>query len=254
MVASIEAGAVVVLADEEGKRYLVRAAGGADRVKGVGVFAGEKLVGLSWGSVLPHGSKSYRLLRPGIGDVVQAIERKAQIVQPKDASRIVFECDVGSGARVVESGIGSGALTSVLAWAVAPSGRVTTYEIRKDFADVARSNLRRAGLDALVDVKLGDVTKGIDERGVDAVVLDIPNPWDAVAHAREALREDGHVCCYTPLVSQMEQARRALERQGFRDVRSLELMERPWVSHEMGSRPDHDVLGHTAFLTFARKA
>ena len=247
-------GDLVCLADDEGSRVLVRAEGGPAKVRGIGILAGERLAGLAWGSRMTHGSASWRLLRPGIADVVAALNRKAQIVLPKDASRILLECDVRAGARVVEAGIGSGALTSVLAWAVAPTGRVHTYEVRDDFAAHARRNLEDAGLISYCDIKVADVTKGVAERDVDAVVLDMPNPWDAVPAAREALRPDGHLAVYSPLVSQVERTREALAAHGFRDVRTLELLERPWVVHEQGSRPDFQMLGHTAFLTFARKA
>src|SRR5581483_11833612 len=247
--ATIAPGDLVALADEEGGRTL----GGAQKLRGVGILAGERLVGLAWGDVLTHGSKTLRLLKPGVADLTAGLARKAQIVLPKDASRILFECDVRAGSRVVEAGIGSGALTTALAWAVAPTGRVFTYEIRPDFIDWARRNLEESGLAPLVEVKEGDITKGVQERDVDAVVLDVPNPWDAVPAAREALRGDGHFCAYSPLVSQVELTHKALREHGFHDLRTLEIIERRWTVGERGSRPDHEMLGHTAWLTFARK-
>lgn len=243
----------MALADDEGGRVLLRAEGGARKVKGLGVFAPERLAGVPWGGRLAHGSTSWRVLRPGIADLAAGLARRAQIVLPKDASRILYECDVRAGARVVEAGIGSAALTSALAWAVAPTGRVHTYELREDFAQWGLANLREAGLDHLVQVTVGDVAKGVAERDVDAFVLDVPNPWDAVPAAKEALRGDGHFCSYSPLVSQVERTHRALAEHGFADVRTLEIIERRWAVHEHGSRPEHEMLGHTAWLTFARK-
>lgn len=250
----IRPGDLVALMDEEGGRTLVRAAGGAQKLRGVGILAGERLVGLPWGSALVHGSKTFRLLQPGVGDLTLGLARKAQIVLPKDASRILFECDVRAGSRVIEAGIGSGALTSALAWAIAPAGRVYTYEIRPDFIEWAKRNLEESGLLAHVEVKEGDITKGVVERDVDAVILDMPNPWDAVAVAKAALRGDGHFCAYSPLVSQVEQTHAALRAAGFVDIRTLEIIERRWTVGERGSRPDHDMLGHTAWLTFARNS
>lgn len=249
----VQKGDLVALATAEGARVLVRAQGGPQKVKGVGILAGEKLVGHAWGARLEHGAQQYRILRPSIGDITAGLARKAQIVLPKDAARILFECDVHAGARVVEAGIGSAALTSALAWAVAPTGRVHCYEIRQDFADWARGNLQASGLLSHVDITLADVTKGVAERDVDAFILDMPDPWNAVPAARDALRGDGHFCAYTPLVSQVERTQDALKKAGFFDVRTLEVIERPWVVHEQGSRPQHEILAHTAFLTFARK-
>lgn len=251
---TIAPGELVALVDDEGRRTLVRAEGGAQKLRGIGILAPEKLAGHAWGGRLEHGSKSFRLLRPAVADLSAGLARKAQIVLPKDASRILFECDVRSGARVIEAGIGSGALTTALAWAVAPTGHVTTYEVRQDFAEWATRNLEQSGLIEHVTVKVGDVTKAIEERDVDAVILDMPNPWDAVPAAAAALRSDGHFCAYSPLVSQVEQTHRALADHGFAEVRTMEIIERAWHVGERGSRPAHEMLGHTAFLTFARRA
>lgn len=244
----------VVLLDGKGGRFLLRLDGnGARKVKGVGVIDPGNLAGLPYGGTLEFGNKTFRLLRPTTTDLMGSARRKAQIVLPKDAARIVLECGLTGGMHVVEAGLGSGVLTMALARAVAPEGAVTVYEVREDFADWGRGNLERAGLDDVVEVKVADVTDGIAERGVDAVVLDLPNPWDVAKHAREALRGSGVWASYNPLVSQVERTHEALEAHGFFDVRSLELLERPWVVHARGSRPDHDMLGHTGFLTFARK-
>jgi len=253
--AIIAADDLVVLAEED-RRYLVRAEakGGVRKIKGLGIFDPGRLVGYAWGTPIDQGTKTLRTLRPGIADITRGLARKAQIVQPKDTSRILFECDIRAGSRVIEAGIGSGALTSGLAWAVAPMGHVYTYELREDFTEWGQANLVRAGLDHLVTVKTRDIKLGADERDVDAVVLDMPDPWHAVGAAHDALRADGHLCTYNPLVSQLEQSREAMVEHGFQDLRTLELIERPWVVGERGSRPDHNFLGHTAFLTFARKA
>ncbi len=255
---AIAAGDLVALVDEDHHRYLVRVPAdgkpSVERVRGVGVFDSARLVGVPWATQLAHGNKSFLLLPPGTTDLVRGLARKAQIVLPKDAARIVIECDVRAGSVVVEAGIGSGALTTVLARAVAPTGRVVTFEVREDFAAWAMENLRRAGVDHLVDVRAGDVTQGMPGvSGADAVVLDIPDPWNAVEHAKRALRPGGFFAAYSPLVSQVEATQVALGRAGFAEVRTLETIEREWVVGERGSRPSFEMLGHTAFLTFARR-
>ncbi|MHB8604079.1 MAG: tRNA (adenine-N1)-methyltransferase [Thermoplasmatota archaeon] len=253
---AIAAGDLVALvAESDGVVTLVRAdaAATAERTRGMGVFDASRLIGASWGSRWRHGAAEFLLLRPGASELQRGIERKAQIILAKDASRILFECDVRAGARVVEAGAGSGALTVALARAVAPSGRVHTFDVREDFLAIARGNVERCGLAPLVSFAIADVTEEIPIAGADAVVLDVPNPWDAVDAARLALCGGGHFCAYTPLVAQMEKVNFALKRAGFARVRSFEVIERDWVVGEHGARPSYETLGHTGFLTFARK-
>lgn len=250
---SVKEGEPVILVDGEGRRYLVRAAGPPQRVRGLGTFDGAQLAGRPWGARIEQAGKLLTLLPPGTPDLLAALPRKAQVILPKDMARILLECDVHAGSVVVEGGAGSAWLTAALARAVKPGGRVVSYELREDFAAWARGNLEAAGLLDAVELKVADVRGGIAERGVDAVVLDIPDPWEAVAGAWEALRVGGHFASYSPLVSQVEQTVRTLEKQGFHDVRTLELLEREWVVGERGSRPSFDMLGHTGYLTFARR-
>lgn len=249
----VQPGDPVVLVDAEGQRWLVRAAPGVQRIQGLGVLDTGKLAGLRWGGRLEQVGKTLTLLSPGTPDLLATLKRKAQVVLPKDAARILLECDVHAGSVVVEAGIGSGHLTAALARAVRPGGRVITYELRDDFAAWGRENLEAAGLLDAVEVKVADVRSGIAERGVDAVVLDMPDPWHAVPAAWDALRAGGTIATYSPLVSQVEQTHAALQKQGFREARTLELLERAWVVGERGSRPSHDMLGHTGYLTFARR-
>ncbi|HVL87845.1 MAG TPA: tRNA (adenine-N1)-methyltransferase [Candidatus Thermoplasmatota archaeon] len=241
---------------EEGdvRKHLLRAGDKVERYRGLGVFDPGKLVGLAPGDRLRIGSKDLVLLTPTTADLLETLERRAQIVLAKEAGPILLHAGIVPGARVVEAGIGSGALTIVLAAAVGARGRVVTYELREDFAQVGRANVDRAGLGDRLEVRIGDVRRGIAEREADAVVLDIPDPWEAVAAAKEALRRGGALACYSPLVSQMEQTVRALEAAGFVDVRTIETLQREWVVGERGSRPSFDMLGHTGFLTFGRKA
>ena len=253
----IQPGDLVAFADGEGNRVLARAApapGALEKVQGLGVVDLGRLAGTPWGAEYSFGNKRYRLIPPGTPDLLKGFARKAQVILPKDASRIVFECGLRAGSRVVEAGIGSAFLTATLAQTVAPTGRVHTFEIREDFAQWGRANLRIAGLDALVDLTVHDITTGIPVEGADAVILDMPTPWEVVPHARRALRPGGTFCAYSPQVSQVEATHRALrEAGGFAEVRTLELLEREWDVTERGSRPSTQMLGHTAFLTFARR-
>jgi len=249
----VQPGEPVILLDERGERWLVRAGGAAERIRGLGFLDPAKLVGMAWGQRLEQAGKLVTLLKPGTVDLMQAVKRKAQVILPKDAARILLECDVRAGARVVEAGIGSASLTTALARMVLPGGKVHCYEVRDDFAAWGLDNLRVAGLDAAVEVRVADVRQGIAERDVDAVILDMPDPWNAVSTAWDALRPGGSFASYSPLVSQVEQTHSALVKQGFAEVRTLELLERAWVVGERGARPSFDMLGHSGFVTFARR-
>lgn len=224
------------------------------RVPGLGVVRLSEFEGKAWGSEVRLGATRYHLTSPTLSDHVRLIERKAQIILAKDASRIVYECGLRSGSRVAEAGVGSGALTLVLANAVAPAGRVFAFDVRPDHLQLGRRNVEKANMAGVVTFVPGDIATSLTERDLDAMALDVPDPERIVNAAWESLRSGGMFACYTPLVVQMETATHALRTRGFLEVRSLETLERGWTVHDRGSRPDTTMLAHTGFLTFARRA
>jgi tRNA (adenine57-N1/adenine58-N1)-methyltransferase len=247
---------VALLEPDTGFVHLVHLDGaGSRKQKGLGVHDPARLMGVHYGSTVTVGAKAVVVLRPDLVDLAQTLQRKAQIITPKDASRILWELGVGMGSRVLESGIGSGAVTLPLLWAVGETGEVVAQELREEFGDWARDNAKRAGLGARLRVEIGDLTHGLAP-GVKgpftACLLDQPEPWLALPHVVPVLAPGARVACYTPQVSQMEETVRTLERLGFAQVRALELIERGWEVKERGSRPSFDGLGHTGFLVFAR--
>ncbi len=250
---SVAAGDRVILFEPStGRRYLVHLDGeGARKEKGLGVFDPARLEGTPWGGLVQVAAKDLVALRPTLPDLSATLRRKAQIIQPKDASRIVYELGIRPGDRVLESGIGSGATTMALLWAVGETGEVVVQELREDFAQWAIANVERAGLDANLRVTIGDLTQSVAE-GVEgpfsACLLDQPEPWLAIPNVAPMLAPGARVVCYCPQVSQMEQAAGALRDAGFADVRAMELIERLWEIKERGSRPSFDGLGHTGFL------
>jgi tRNA (adenine57-N1/adenine58-N1)-methyltransferase len=218
----------------------------------VGVVRAESLLA-SIGKRWRVGGRSFLVLLPSIRDTVGAIRREAQIVGPKDAATLVWNCDLKPGDFVVEVGAGSGALTLTLAHAVGPTGRVVTYDLRPDFLTVARENVEASGFAGQVEFKVGDARSGIVEREADAFILDIPDPWLAVANAAQALRPCGHFASFSPNMEQVSQTVSALREQTFVEIRSLEIIEREIVARETGTHPSFAPLGHTGYLTFARK-
>jgi tRNA (adenine57-N1/adenine58-N1)-methyltransferase catalytic subunit len=250
---TVASGDAVLLLGPDGERHIVRARPETVRVAGLGVVALGEFVGKPWGATVRLGLKDYRLTRPVLPDHLRSLERRAQIVTPKDAARILFETGLAAGGRVLEAGVGSGALTLALAHAVAPSGRVIALDLREDHLAVGRRNLEAAGLAGLVDFRVGDVRRGVAERDLDAAVLDIPDPEAAIAAAASALRPGGVLAVYAPLINQAQAAAHAARAAGLAETRVLELIERTWTVHERGARPDFEMLGHTGFLLFARR-
>ncbi|MFQ5908856.1 MAG: tRNA (adenine-N1)-methyltransferase [Thermoplasmata archaeon] len=241
----------VVLLSERGKKWRVPVGKGLRNVRDVGRVNTDGLNRLVGRSIEVKG-RTYAVLEPSVRDRIETLHRKAQIVGSKDAAYLVFQVDLQAGDTVVEGGAGSGALTTALAHTVAPSGRVVSYEVRPDFLEVASTNVQEAGYADVVRFREADITQGIEETGLKAVVLDLPEPWAAIPAAKAALRPAGHFASYSPTVEQMRDTVRTLRKEGFVDVWSVELLERR-MEVGRGTRPAFRMLGHTGYTTFARQ-
>jgi len=244
---------VVVLIDSKLRKIIVETNGKTDKIRGIGVLDPTTLIGKEYGTKLTIGNKQFWILTPSLQDKLQSLHRRAQIILPRDAAHILMNCSIESGQTILEAGIGSGSLTIALASAVAPNGKVISYDTREDFIEHAMNNVRKAGLERYVTTKLNDVTKEIDGKNLDAVILDIPNPWEAVGHVWNALKTGGYFCSYSPLISQVENTVRELKKHSFIEIKTLENIQREMIVSEHGTRPSFDMLGHTGYLTFARK-
>ena len=249
----IPEGASVLLVDDAGKKFVIRAAKRMLEVGGLGVVDGQALCDASFGDEMTIGQRRFVLLRPSIRDLLGIIERKAQIMIPKDSFLVPMYLDISSGSKVIEGGVGSGALTIVLLRTVAPDGKVISYDNRKDHSDFARKNIALTGLERCWELRLEDVCTTELVNDVDAAVVDIPNPWDAIENIKKSLRVGGHICCYVPNVNQLEELVRKMRDSGFAEVFSFETIQREMIVHDGGVRPSFDMLGHTGYLTFGRK-
>lgn len=244
---------IIVLIDEEERKYLIDTSQKTDKYKGVGVIDPKSLVGKEIGSQFEFGNKKFWILKPSVMDKIKALKRRAQIILPKDASQIIINCSLTPSSKVLEAGIGSGALTISLASMIKPDGRIISYDNRQEFIDHAQKNIKISELESFVEIKLKDVTQGIDEKNLDAVILDIPNPWDAVKHAYKALKPGGYLCCYSPLSTQVQKNVLEIKKHKFIEIKTFENIQREIVVSENGIRPSFNMLGHTGYLTFARK-
>ncbi|MCQ5374490.1 MAG: methyltransferase domain-containing protein, partial [Candidatus Methanomethylicia archaeon] len=166
---------------------------------------------------------------------------------------IALVANVRSGSRVVECGTGSGALTSYLANMVRPDGKVYTYEVREDFQENAKKNLESLGLEKFVEFKLKDITKGIEEMDVDAVILDMATPWLVVEEARRALRVGGRLVSFSPTINQVEKTVDAMEKAQFINIKAVELIMRRYKVKVNETRPDTIMVGHTGYIVSGRR-
>jgi tRNA (adenine57-N1/adenine58-N1)-methyltransferase len=243
----------IVLIDENYKKYIIHTTGKTDKYKGVGVIDPKTLIGKEYGKQIEIGNKKFWILKPSIQDKLQGMKRRAQIILPRDAAHIIMNCAIEPGHTILEAGIGSGSLTIALANSVAPNGKIISYDNRKEFIDHAKVNLKNAELENLVTTKNKDITKGITEKNLDAIILDIPNPWEAIKHSWKSLKPGGYLATYSPLVSQVEQTVKEIKKHNFIEIKTYENIQREMIVSDHGTRPSFNMLGHTGYLTFARK-
>jgi len=248
------AGDRVLFVDAKQRRHLILLVDGGELHLHTGVLKHDDVIGCDEGVTL-RTTMGARLvvIRPTFSDYVLEMPRGAQVIYPKDLGPILMLGDVYPGARILESGVGSGALTMALLRAIGPEGQVTGYEIRDDFADRAQRNVEGfLGPDVPLRVEVRDIYEGIDEEDVDRVILDLPEPWQVVKHAESALRPGGILVAYLPTIGQVMRLREELDGSAFGMEQTLEVLHRTWHVEGQSVRPDHRMVAHTGFLTSAR--
>ncbi len=247
------AGERILLMDSKDRRYLVTLSEGGEFHTHAGPVAHDVLIGTEEGSVIrsSRGAR-YLAVRPTLAEVVLKMPRGAQVIYPKDLGPLLILADMFPGARVLESGLGSGALSMALLRAGAD---ITGYEIREDFADRAQANVAGflgAGVLDHYHVEVRDVYAGVDVTDLDRVVLDLPEPWRVLASATKALHSGGIIVSYLPSITQVATFREGLEAHGFGMADTIEVLNRSWHVEGQAVRPDHRMVAHTGFLTSAR--
>ena len=231
-------------------------AGGTTSIH-TGAIRHDDLIGRPDGTIVTTNTGSRLLaLRPTFAESIIDRRRRAQPIYPKDLGAILVRADVHPGARVLEAGAGTGALTAALLRAVGPSGLVVSYELREDFLEQARDAVtdHLDGLPANLELRLGDVYEQPVEGEFDRVCLDLPEPWRALPNVAPALRPGGVLFSLSPNVDQVRRTCEAMrEVGGFGLIETVEVLERGWTVRGRSLRPAHRMVAHTGFLTFARR-
>ncbi len=249
----LAAGDLVLLVDHKQRRYLVRLEDEGEFQTHAGVVPHRELIGRPEGAgVSSTRGQKFKAYRPTLSDYILSMPRGAQVIYPKDIGPMLMLADIEPGCRVFESGVGSGALSMAMLRAGA---EITGYELREDFAARATKNVAEfLGQDALqhYDVHIQNAYDGFEHGGFDRIVLDLPEPWKVVPHIGDSLRPGGIFLSYSPSITQVMQVRDALERAGFAETSTTEVLNRGWHIEGAAVRPDHRMVAHTGFLTRSR--
>ncbi|MBP7692044.1 MAG: tRNA (adenine-N1)-methyltransferase [Anaerolineales bacterium] len=253
--ATLQAGDIVQLVGRDRKRqtFIFRLVAGEKFHTHFGHLAHDALIGLTLGAeVATHKGHAFFVLEPSTDDLIRDIKRNSQIIYPKDIGFILMKMSIRPGRTVIESGTGSGGLTTVLAQMLGPDGHVFSYDVREDMQALARRNLERVGLQDRVTFKLRNIELGYDETDVDALFLDVPNPWDYTGQARRALKGGGFFGSILPTANQVSKLLAALERDGYSFVEVCEVLIRYYKPVPERLRPTDRMVAHTGYLIFGR--
>ncbi len=244
----------VLLISRDGKRYLVRLLPGDRFHTHKGSIAHDDLIGQPLGrEIRSHTGQPFMVLKPSLHDMLMNLKRASQIIYPKEIGQILLKLDVGHGKQIIEAGTGSGALTIALAHGVAPDGMVYSYEARADMLNLARRNLETVGLLDRVQLIHKDIAEGFDQRDVDALFLDVREPWLYLAQVCEALADGGFFGTLVPTTNQVSDVLAAMTRYPFTSIEVLEILLRAYKPVPQRLRPQDIMVGHTGYLIFARK-
>ena len=236
------------------RTYLVKVSLQASLHTHKGVIKFEDVIGKTYGTpVISHLGTKFIMLKPSIYDYIKKMRHATQVIYPKDIALIVTYTNIGPGSHIIEAGTGSGVLTTALAYYIKPTGKVYSYEYRPNFLAIARKNILRTGLKQYVELREHDVTEGFTVTNVDAVILDLATPWLIVPYASKALKVGGRFLSFSPTIEQAVKTTTALNTQGFINIETVESILRRIKVKEGQTRPETLMIGHTGYITYARK-
>lgn len=249
----IQSGELVLLISHKGKRYLRKLEAGGEVHTHDGKLLMDDVAEAGFGQyVKTHLGRPYLILKPTLHDLIKGVKRQTQIMYPKEIGYLMMKLGIGPGSTVIESGTGSGGLTTALAWFVGDTGRVITYERRADFFKLAGKNLERVGLSHRVEQVNQNIEDGFLHSGADALFLDVRTPWEYLPSIPKAVIP-GAMCGFLlPTVNQVSDLLRGLEEGPFADPEVLEILVRRWKPVADRLRPEDRMVAHTGFLVFAR--
>ena len=240
-----------MILDKRGKKYILKS--GEEFQSDLGIVKADVLENAEVGDeIKSHLDHTFKIVKPNINDFIDLMERRCSILLKKDIGYVLAHTGLGAGSRVVDAGTGAGAIALNFGNVVGPEGRVFTYEIREDFAQVAKKNIENFGIEN-IEVKNQNIKDGIDEDDIDLVFLDLPKPFEIFEDVLESLNVGGWLAVYAPYIDQAKLSHRIAKKVGFYDIDIIEIFERGLEIRQHGIRPKTRMVGHSGYLLFARK-
>ncbi len=248
-------GELVLIYLDEKRQFLIQAIPKMKLSTDFGDIKVDEIINKEFGFTgKTHLGRNFYCLKPTTSDLILKIKRKTTIVYPKDIGYLLFETSVGPGSKVIEVGTGSGALTLFLSKIVAPDGIVYSYERNEEFLANAKRNVEKGKYKSKVEFILRDVAiEGFIHRNVDAVFIDVPEPWEIVPRAFDVLKSGHHLVSWSPNVEQIKKTVESLHAHNFVRIKVCEIMQREILVRERGVRPREREITHTAYLLSATK-
>lgn len=244
----------VLLLSRRGKQLIITLRAGERTHTHRGIIEHDAILGVPYGAAIrTHTGQELYVMRPSIYDELMAIRRASQVIYPKELGEILLRLDLHAGKRVIEAGTGSGAMTMAFASAIQPTGHVYSYDQRPDMLKLAQQNLKRIGLHDMVEFVQRDIADGFDQEDVDALFLDVREPWLYLHSAARALTDGGPLGILVPTTNQIVALLDALEGSVFVDIDVLEILQRHYRPVAGRLRPEDMMVGHTGYLLFGRK-
>lgn len=250
---------LIFLILDERRRWLLEVKPGGTFHTHKGIIDFDDIIGRKFGTCVfskPYESAGYKffVLKPLPSDYILHMARKTQIIYPEDAGLILIYSGIGPGSMVIEAGSGSGALSCILGNYVRPKGHVYSYDIREKSLTRAKKNVAKANLEDFVSIRLGNILEDeLNHKNVDSVVLDMPQPWQAIKRVKKYLKLSGTIVSFSPTIEQVKKTTFALKENEFIEINTFELIKRRIQVKPNATRPETRMVGHSGYITFARK-
>lgn len=250
---------LIFLILDERRRWLIEVKPGGTFHTHRGIIEFDDIIGKKFGTCVfsrPYESAGYKffVLKPLPSDYILHMARKTQIIYPEDAGLILIYSGIGPGSMVIEAGSGSGALSCILGNYVRPNGHVYSYDIREKSLKRAKKNVARANLEDYITIKFGNILEDeLNHKNIDSVVLDMPQPWQAIERVKKYLKLSGTIVSFSPTIEQVKKTTFALKENEFIEINTYELIKRRIQVKPNATRPETRMVGHSGYITFARK-